>query len=62
LVGRNFCPRPISNGMQGLLNKTFLKFLVRFVAIILIGVTGAFIAGIVDTLRNNDVASVNIGE
>ena len=48
--------------MEGLLNKTFLRFLVRFVAIILIGVTGAFVAGIVDTLRHNDVASVNIEE
>ena len=43
--------------MRGLLNKTFLKFLVRFVIIILIGVTGALIVGFFDA-QNDIPASV----
>jgi len=44
--------------MKELLNKTFLKFLARFVIIILIGVTGVVIIGIFIDSSQSETAAV----
>jgi len=43
--------------MRDLLNKTFFKFLVRFIFIILIGVVGVFIAGIVNRVSDDSITA-----
>ena len=47
--------------MFGLLNKTFLTFLVRFIMIVLIGISGVFVAGIIDELGKS-TATVRVQE
>lgn len=43
--------------MKNLLNKTFFKLLVRFILIILIGVTGVFVAGLIDRLGGHPITA-----
>ena len=43
--------------MDKLLNKTFLKFLTRFIIIIMLGLAGALVTGIIGDLKDSEQAA-----
>lgn len=43
--------------MDKLLNKTFFKFLVRFIIIVTIGIAGVLIAGLIGDLKDTERAT-----